>query len=284
MSTADDPIDQLYRGRLDAFVADRNALAKALKRPEIKGLEKPSAPAWAVNQLFWQDRAAFDCLVDASEALRAAHRDALAGQAPDLRAAEAAHRTALREALAAAQQHLRDADLPASPATIDAIRRTLESLPHPDAQGRLVQPLSPAGLEALAGLMLAPGPPRTSTAPSPSPAPAPSPGKAAEPSGAKAHGPAVVMPFPKRTRPDADAVQAAREREAQARAAREREAQAREERQRAADAAVRDAAKAYERAQAAVSEAEAVLSERRATRDAAAAAYEKAKRAARDVV
>lgn len=265
MSDPDAGIDALYRGDLAAFVAARNALAKALKRPDLKTLEKPTAPAWAVNQLFWHDRAVFDRLVEASEALRAAHRDALSGQPADLRTSESTHRAALREALVAAQRRLTGAGHAASPATVDAIRRTLEALPHPDAQGRLVQPLSPAGLEALAGLTVAPAAPRPAS---------------------PARGPATVTRFPERpgVADRAEAAKALREREAAARDARDREAKAREERQRAADEALRAAAKDYERAQAAVADAESQLSAARQARDAAAAAYEKAKRAVRELV
>lgn len=287
MSDPDAGIDALYQGDLAAFVAARNALAKTLKRPDLKTLEKPTAPAWAVNQLFWRDRAVFDRLVEASEALRAAHRDALSGQPADLRTSESAHRAALREALVAAQRRLTGAGHAASPATVDAIRRTLEALPHPDAKGRLVQPLSPAGLEALAGLTVAPAAPRPATpaasrsAPSAGPPPAESPAQASP-----ARGPATVTRFPERpgVADRAEAAKALREREAAARDARDREAKAREERQRAADEALRAAAKDYERAQAAVADAESHLSAARQARDAAAAAYEKAKRAVRELV
>lgn len=289
MSDPDAGIDELYQGDLAAFVAARNALAKALKRPDLKTLEKPTAPAWAVNQLFWHDRAVFDRLVEASDALRAAHRDALSGQPADLRGAETTHRAALREALSGAQRALTGGGHAASPATLDAIRRTLEALPHPEAHGRLVQPLAPAGLEALAGLTVTPAAARPAahtprphadavTAATPT-----QPAASTPPAARSARGPATVTPFP--PRPDAEAARAAaREREVAAREAREREAKAREERQRAADDALRVAAKNYERAQAAVADAEAQLSAARQARDAAAAAYETAKRAVRELV
>ena len=68
-----DRIDQLYRLPLDQFTPARNALAQAAgpRAAEIKALEKPNAAAWAVNQLFWRDRAIYDELIAASERVAA---------------------------------------------------------------------------------------------------------------------------------------------------------------------------------------------------------------------
>ena len=68
-------IDTLYRLSLAEFTDARNAMAKAAgaKGAAIKALEKPSAAAWAVNQLFWKQRRAYDKLIRASERVRAAH-------------------------------------------------------------------------------------------------------------------------------------------------------------------------------------------------------------------
>src|SRR5262245_47578450 len=97
MATSDDDIDQLYQGDLDSFVARRNALAKSARQPDLKALEKPSVPAWAVNQLYWRERPLFDRVVAASDARREAHRRHLAGQPADVRAAETAHAEIVRE-------------------------------------------------------------------------------------------------------------------------------------------------------------------------------------------
>ena len=152
MADFEQDVDALYQGPLADFITARNALAKTAKRPELKTLEKPALPAWAVNQLYWHERGAVDAVVRAAEAMRDAHRQALAGKAADIRAAETAHRAAIRDAAKAATARLTSAGHPATPATLDAITRTLEALPSPEAQGRLVRPLAPAGLEALAGL------------------------------------------------------------------------------------------------------------------------------------
>ena len=53
-------IDDLYQLPLEAFVAERNALATAVRKAgdraaadRVKALAKPSATAWAVNQAWW---------------------------------------------------------------------------------------------------------------------------------------------------------------------------------------------------------------------------------------
>ena len=155
MADTDTAIDELYRGPLDAFTDARNALAKAAKRSDVKALAKPSLPAWAVNQLYWHHRQVLDRLVAASEAVRAAHQRVLAGESSDLAGTDQAHREALREAAAAAKGVLTAGGHAVTPGTLDAIRDTLQALPSPEANGRLTRPLSPRGLEALAGLVFA---------------------------------------------------------------------------------------------------------------------------------
>jgi hypothetical protein len=48
---ADEPVDALYGLPLSEFVAARNALAKERKDAALKKLPKPTATAWALNQL-----------------------------------------------------------------------------------------------------------------------------------------------------------------------------------------------------------------------------------------
>lgn len=149
-------IDALYQAPLADFIPARNALAKSAKAPAVKALEKPALPAWAVNQVYWHTWPVFDAVVAAAETMRDAHRRALAGKVADIAESERAHRAAIRDAVKAATAHLTDAGHPATGATVDAITRTLEALPSPEAQGRLVRPLAPAGLEALTGLTVTP--------------------------------------------------------------------------------------------------------------------------------
>ena len=84
---------ELYGMAIDAFVAERTRLARALKASgdkegaaRLAKLPRPVLSAWAVNQLWRQERAAFDTLLAEATRLRSgdpgaarAHREALAG-------------------------------------------------------------------------------------------------------------------------------------------------------------------------------------------------------------
>ncbi len=58
--------------------------------------------------------------------------------------------------LADARAVLTEGGHPITPATLDAVRDTLQALPSPEANGRLTRPLAPKGFEALAGFTVAP--------------------------------------------------------------------------------------------------------------------------------
>ena len=124
-------IDRLYQLPLDEFTAARNALAKELGKEgaPVKTLAKPPAAAWAINQVFWQRRQAFDALIAAATGVRTAHAAVMAGKRADLRAAGAAHEEAIEAALKAALDVLASAGQPASDATRQAIATTLRALP-----------------------------------------------------------------------------------------------------------------------------------------------------------
>ncbi len=149
-------INDLYQVPLADFTAARNALAKTLKGDEareVKALKKPSAVAWAVNQVFWKARPAYDALMKAGHALRAAQIAALKGRKADIRAATDAHRKALAAAVTRAQQQASQAG--AHP-NADQLARMLETLslaaePASDA-GRFVDVIGPSGFEALTGV------------------------------------------------------------------------------------------------------------------------------------
>ncbi len=153
----DDRIDQLYQLPLDQFTTARNALAKEAgpRAAEIKGLEKPNAAAWAVNQLFWRERPIYDELIEASQHLRAAYREQLAGQSPDVRGAEGTHKAAVKRATQTARAILEGDGSKASDAVMDAVRETLDILPSADPPGRLTKPLKRTGFEALEGFTIA---------------------------------------------------------------------------------------------------------------------------------
>jgi hypothetical protein len=151
----DQEIDKLYQLPAKEFTPARNALAKAVgsNSADVKALQKPSAPAWAVNQLYWQSRDIYDSLIDAAERLRDAHRALLGGKAVDVQRAEADHKDHLRRAIQEVRRLIVDADESPSEQTMIAINETLEALPSGDeSPGRLTRPLKRMGFEALAGV------------------------------------------------------------------------------------------------------------------------------------
>ena len=153
---SDPEIDRLYQLPLNEFTAARNALAKA-KGPEVRSLEKPPVPAWAVNQLYWQRRPEYDALVEASEAARRTHKTVLAGRGGDVRAATRVHDQALDSALKSTLALLEEAGHPVTDATRQSIVTTLRALPSDDPPGRLARVLQPGGFEMLSGFSIAGG-------------------------------------------------------------------------------------------------------------------------------
>lgn len=152
----DDQIDRLYQLPLDEFTTARNMLAKEAGKdaPGIKRLEKPSLAAWAVNQLFWKERKLYDSLIAASEKLRTAYRQELAGKSADPKGAETAHRDLVRQATQTAREILDKSGGAPSDAVMQAIRETLDTLPSGDQPGRLTTSLKRSGFEALQGFTL----------------------------------------------------------------------------------------------------------------------------------
>ena len=78
--TLDDRIDELYAGPMDEFIAQRDAIVKELKAAKdkdaaaaVKALRKPTAAAWAVNQLAHTATRDVAKLLDVGEALRDSH-------------------------------------------------------------------------------------------------------------------------------------------------------------------------------------------------------------------
>jgi len=157
--TLDDEIGRLYRLGLDEFTTARNALAKqsGVDAARVRELRKPSVPAWAVNQLYWRDRASWDALTAAAENARAVNRAVLAGKTGDVRAANVVHDEAVEAAFKATLALLSQSGHPITDATRQAIATTLRALPGDEAAGRLSASIQPGGFEALAGLTVAAG-------------------------------------------------------------------------------------------------------------------------------
>jgi len=252
VAALDSKIDDLYRGPLGEFVSGRNALAKTLSGDEakaVKALAKPTVVPWAVNQVYWHARAAYDRVMKSGEKVRKAQIAALEGRSADVRAANEAHRQAIADAVGEAQRLSASAGSAPSP---DALSRTFEALSlasePPEAPGRLTEALQPAGFEALAGVKPQPG---------------------------------AIFSFRPRESPKPQAAPAARggksgrDQEKQSRAEAQREAREREK----AAAAAREHQAAVKKAEAAVARAEAAEQQARAVWDKAHDALLEARRA-----
>ena len=152
--SVDSDLDRLYQLPPQAFIAERNALAKraGARGTEIRALPKPTLAVWAVNQLHWRKPDVYRSLIESAENLRATHKAVLAGRRADLRAASRTHEEALDAALKATLAIAAADGNPPSDAARQAIGTTLRALPAADPPGRLRQALTPGGFEMLAGL------------------------------------------------------------------------------------------------------------------------------------
>lgn len=229
-------IDALFTLPLAEFTAARNALAASLRKAgrkleaeRVKGLAKPPATAWAVNQLYWLHRKDFDRLFALGEKVREASANASA-----LRPALATRRALISELADRAAAILRDAGHGATPDAMRRITITLETLSssasaNGDA-GRLTRDLEPLGFDDLSALL-----------------------------GGTATAPANVLPFD-RTSQKAKAAQEQRAAEKEAAARRAAEAAARERTAQAVKAAeetLKEARQVAARAEAALTKARA---------------------------
>lgn len=154
MPKDDEALDELYQLPLDEFTAARNALAKESGDNAIKKLEKPTLPAWAVNQLYWGQRKLYDELIKTSTQVRTAYKKMLAGDQADVRAAETLHAEAMRKAKDAIRRILEEAGNSDSDAVMTPVTETLDALPTTDEPGRLTRPLRRTGFEALQGVTI----------------------------------------------------------------------------------------------------------------------------------
>jgi hypothetical protein len=156
VATLESRIDALYAARLDEFVAARAALAAELKGADarsIRQLKKPTSIPWAVNQVYWHARGAFEHLQRSGAELRRAQVAALEGQSANVHAAVDVQRKAIAAAVERAMQLAQAAGIHPSR---DGLTRTFEALSLasnlPEPPGRLTSPLQPGGFEMLAGV------------------------------------------------------------------------------------------------------------------------------------
>lgn len=157
-------IDALFQLSLAEFTGARNALAKRLKSEgwtldaeRVKALAKPAAPAWAVNQLHWQDPKAIERLLTLGERIRRAQTGQLKNA--DLRALIDEKKKMTAALLTKAAALLEQAGHSVSPDTMRRVSATLEALAAwgdvegAPAAGRLTADLDAPGFDALAALM-----------------------------------------------------------------------------------------------------------------------------------
>lgn len=173
-------VDALFTLPLAEFTGARNELATRLKKAghsdeanRVKALAKPSISAWAVNQLYWRHRQAFDQLISTGQRFRKAQN---AGKVADIHEALAARREALAHLSNLAMTFLRDVGQNPSPDTERRITTTLEalsvyaSLPGGPSSGRLTQDVDPPGFDSLASLMSGTAMPKLTLVPPRAPA------------------------------------------------------------------------------------------------------------------
>lgn len=160
--TPDSQIDTLFALPLAEFTAARNALASRLRKQgrggeseRVKAIPKPSATAWAVNQLFWRHRKELERLLTIGDKVR----EAQTKRPADVRRLLEERRTAVSGLINRAAEILADAGHAASPDARRKMSITLESLAawgHSDdasQAGRLTADLEPLGFDGLAALL-----------------------------------------------------------------------------------------------------------------------------------
>jgi hypothetical protein len=251
-------VDELFSARLDAFVETRARLAGALaaaghkaEAQALKKLRRPSASAWATNQVVRRARGEVDAFLAASDRLRGSQGAIVAGRGD--RGVYQADVEELRRATgllaAATRRLLEEAGRGEDRALVDAVVANARAAALTDAgrqallDGALAADLA-GDVDAFGGLLVAGGAAAEPAAP-------PRPAKAAE-APRPAPGPSA--------REDAEALRR------------------REERERALEAARREEGDA----RAGAAAAEAALARARGEVEAARARVDEAQRAARD--
>src|SRR4051795_9075400 len=153
----DERVARLYGLPPEDFTAGRNALAGELRAEgdheaaaTVKALRKPTAAAWAVNQLVRAEPDLVEALLGAGGELRQAHRQAASGRgAEQLRAAADAERAAIEQLMARVPAVLGRAP---GAALSESIRNTLHPASSADAarprvaSGTRTPELRPVGL------------------------------------------------------------------------------------------------------------------------------------------
>lgn len=185
-SPYEDAVEALYRGARESFVAERKALAAKLKASgereaaaRLAKLPRPNVSAWAVNQLYWRERALFERFVAQAARLRSGDVSAAHG-----------HREALQKLRSAATSLLREASHAPNDLTLRRITTNLAAIAasggfEPDSPGALTSDRDPPGFESMGASAAALAQARPATQPS-APRGAPRPAGRAEAQGGEA--------------------------------------------------------------------------------------------------
>lgn len=177
--TLAEALDELFCVPLSEFIAKRTVLAAAAKSDGDAGLakaiqktRKPSVSAWAVNQLYFQNREQFEKLDALVDKIKAGHEGQLTAE--ELQQTMEARTETIGALVEAAHSVLEGDGHAASSGTLEKIKRTLEAhaLPGEDDEriGWLTRDLEPKGFGALGGLSLQP-PKKSAPAAEPEPEP-----------------------------------------------------------------------------------------------------------------
>ena len=157
MAKREDPIDALFRLPLTEFIGARKELSARLKKngeadeaERVKALAKPPVSAWAVNQLYWNHREAFDELIATGQRFRKAQTS---GKVVNMREALEARREALSQLSDLAAEVLTEAGHNPSLDTLRRITSTLEALSAATSSdgampGRLTHDVDPPGFDS----------------------------------------------------------------------------------------------------------------------------------------
>jgi hypothetical protein len=144
-SSVEEVIDRLYSLDPEEFTGERNEAVKRLKADGdkdgsdlVRALRKPTAAAWAVNQLSRRAPKRVDELLKAGDALRRAQRAALSGGKGDLRTATRDRRAVVARLVDEAAAAFRDAGRNPDQ-HLDSIRSTLEAASADEETGELVR-------------------------------------------------------------------------------------------------------------------------------------------------
>jgi hypothetical protein len=150
MSAYDAAVVALYQAPFGEFVAERKRLASEVKATgdkeaaaRIAKLVRPPISAWTVNQLWWQERTAFDALLTAAAQVKVGDREAAR-----------AHREALAALRTLATRLLQDSGNAATEPTLRRVATTLSAIAaaggfEPESPGALSADRDPPGFEAL---------------------------------------------------------------------------------------------------------------------------------------